>query len=111
MRSIAKLKVANKRKKADRTVGAMLNETRRLLNDFYEPYNQELADILDDDKFLWEPEENDYNSLEDKWILNPKLYYNVSFCDIWYFMCMRRDWCMLIGVWVCKYMFFSVMEC
>jgi N-acetylgalactosamine 4-sulfate 6-O-sulfotransferase len=66
MRSIAKLKVANKRKKADRTVGAMLNETRRLLNEFYEPYNRELADMLDDDKFLWEPEENDYQSLEDK---------------------------------------------
>lgn len=44
----------------------MLNETRQLLNEFYEPYNQELADIMDDDQFLWEPEENDYESMEDK---------------------------------------------
>lgn len=66
MRSIAKMKTANKRKKSDRNVGAMLNETRRLLNEFYEPYNQELADIFEDDKFLWEPEENDYESVEDK---------------------------------------------
>nr|XP_022345100.1 carbohydrate sulfotransferase 15-like isoform X1 [Crassostrea virginica]XP_022345101.1 carbohydrate sulfotransferase 15-like isoform X1 [Crassostrea virginica] len=66
MRSIVKLKVANKRKKGDRSVGLMLNETRQLLNEFYEPYNQELADIMDDDQFLWEPEENDYESMEDK---------------------------------------------
>lgn len=66
MRSIAKLKVANKRKKWDRNVGPMLNVTRKMLNDFYKPYNEELAEIMNDDQFLWEPEDYDYESVEDK---------------------------------------------
>lgn len=66
MRSIAKLKVANKRKKWDRSVGPMLNVTRKMLNEFYKPYNEELAEIMNDDQFLWEPEDYDYESVEDK---------------------------------------------
>lgn len=81
MRSIVKLKVANKRKKGDRSVGLMLNETRQLLNEFYEPYNQELADIMDDDQFLWEPEENDYESMEDKWISIPTIIFLKVKCE------------------------------
>lgn len=44
----------------------MLNVTRKMLNDFYNPYNEELAEIMNDDQFLWEPEDNDYESMEDK---------------------------------------------
>lgn len=32
----------------------MLNETKRLLNDFYKPFNVKLAKLLGDDKWLWE---------------------------------------------------------
>lgn len=39
-----------------------------MLNDFYKPYNEELAEIMNDDQFLWEPEDYDYESVEDKWI-------------------------------------------
>ena len=59
----------------------MLNETRQLLNEFYEPYNQELADIMDDDQFLWEPEENDYESMEDKWISIPTIIFLKVKCE------------------------------
>lgn len=31
----------------------MWNETWILLQNFYEPYNRQLADMLSDDKFLW----------------------------------------------------------
>lgn len=58
--------MANKRKKWDRNVGPMLNVTRKMLNDFYNLYNEELAEIMNDDQFLWEPEDNDYESMEDK---------------------------------------------
>lgn len=58
--------MANKRKKWDRNVGPMLNVTRKMLNDFYNPYNEKLAEIMNDDQFLWEPEDNDYESMEDK---------------------------------------------
>jgi len=34
-------------------VGHMLDKTRRLLDDFYLPYNKMLADILFDKKFVW----------------------------------------------------------
>ena len=35
----------------------MLPETRKLLEDFYTPYNMELAELLGDDSFLWQPVE------------------------------------------------------
>ena len=31
----------------------MLNETREILRDFYEPYNRRLAALLNDDAYLW----------------------------------------------------------
>ena len=31
----------------------MLNETRDLLQEFYQPYNRMLAELLQDDKWLW----------------------------------------------------------
>lgn len=34
-------------------VGKMLPKTRSILENFYKPYNKQLADILDDDRFLW----------------------------------------------------------
>ncbi|XP_072029692.1 carbohydrate sulfotransferase 15-like [Amphiura filiformis] len=33
--------------------GPMLEETKQLLNKFYKPTRQELADVLKDDRFLW----------------------------------------------------------
>jgi len=33
---------------------AMSTEARRLLDDFYRPYNEKLAKLLDDDRFLWD---------------------------------------------------------
>ena len=32
---------------------AMMNETREILDDFFRPYNRLLADLLHDDRFLW----------------------------------------------------------
>ena len=34
----------------------MLPETRRLLDDFYRPFNVKLAELLGDTSFLWEGE-------------------------------------------------------
>jgi len=34
--------------------GNMLSWTAALLNEFYAPYNTELARILQDDRFLWQ---------------------------------------------------------
>ncbi len=31
----------------------MLNVTRKILDDFYRPYNQDLADLLQDSRFLY----------------------------------------------------------
>ena len=31
----------------------MRNDTRELLQTFFAPFNQKLADLLDDDRFLW----------------------------------------------------------
>lgn len=35
----------------------MRNDTRKLLNDFFKPYNQKLAELLGDKKYLWQPSE------------------------------------------------------
>ena len=45
--------VANKRTKKRLDVGEMLPETRRLLSNFYRPYNRILAEYYHDDKFLF----------------------------------------------------------
>ncbi|XP_078698377.1 carbohydrate sulfotransferase 15-like [Branchiostoma floridae x Branchiostoma belcheri] len=34
-------------------IGQMLPKTRKILNEFYEPYNQRLAVLLNDTDFLW----------------------------------------------------------
>ena len=44
----------NTRRKEDRQLGQMMPETRRLLEDFHRPYNVRLADLLDDQRFLWD---------------------------------------------------------
>ena len=84
----------------------MLNETRQLLNEFYEPYNQELADIMDDDQFLWEPEENDYESMEDKWISIPTIIFLKVKCEWIKIVRFQR---FFFYVWVNVYVFFRVM--
>ncbi|XP_033756313.1 carbohydrate sulfotransferase 15-like [Pecten maximus] len=45
--------IANERKNKDKQVGQMMEKTKELLREFYEPYNRELADLLGDDRFLW----------------------------------------------------------
>ncbi|KAK2180939.1 hypothetical protein NP493_419g02005 [Ridgeia piscesae] len=45
-------RVRNKRPKKKRA-RSMLNETRILLEQFYRPFNERLASLLGDDKFLW----------------------------------------------------------
>ncbi|ESO98385.1 hypothetical protein LOTGIDRAFT_214000 [Lottia gigantea] len=45
--------VANTRKKGDRKFGKMKEETRKLLGDFYEPYNKKLSALLNDNRFMW----------------------------------------------------------
>lgn len=45
--------VSNKRKYKDTLIGKMKNETRTLLNEFYEPYNKQLSELLKDERFLW----------------------------------------------------------
>ncbi|XP_060065551.1 carbohydrate sulfotransferase 15-like [Ylistrum balloti] len=45
--------IANGRKNKDKRVGQMLDKTKQLLQEFYEPYNLELAALLGDDRFLW----------------------------------------------------------
>ena len=35
----------------------MRNDTRKLLNEFFKPYNQKLAELLGDPKYLWQPTE------------------------------------------------------
>lgn len=46
-------KKANTRRMKDKLLGDMLPETRVLLNNFYRPFNKELATLLRDDQFLW----------------------------------------------------------
>eukprot|EP00058_Branchiostoma_floridae_P020358 XP_002605848.1 hypothetical protein BRAFLDRAFT_90833 [Branchiostoma floridae] len=41
------------RKPKDARVGPMLPKTQRILNEFYRPYNQRLAALLNDRRFLW----------------------------------------------------------
>ncbi|KAL3892180.1 hypothetical protein ACJMK2_004414 [Sinanodonta woodiana] len=44
-------KVANTRRDSDVSIGSMLPKTRHILNTFYRPFNQKLADLLQDEKF------------------------------------------------------------
>lgn len=45
---------ANQRKESFRFLGPMLNETKTLLDNFYRPFNQRLAELLGDGTFLWQ---------------------------------------------------------
>lgn len=46
-------KVYNKNKKKS-LVGDMFDSTRKILQEFYKPYNKDLANLLNDPKFKWE---------------------------------------------------------
>ena len=43
----------NQRRQKDREVGPMFPETRTLLEEFFRPCNEDLAKLLNDDRFLW----------------------------------------------------------
>lgn len=43
----------NQKKSQFKAVGAMWNVTRVILDNFYRPFNEEIAQLLDDDRFLW----------------------------------------------------------
>lgn len=42
------------RNSQDKAVGDMLPETRKLLTNFYRKYNEQLATMLGDQRFLWQ---------------------------------------------------------
>jgi len=44
---------SNIRKDDDRKLGSMHEETRELLEEFYHVYNEDLAAMFSDTKFLW----------------------------------------------------------
>ena len=46
-------KQSNSREPKQQKLGDMWNKTRTLLQQWYAPYNQRLAQILNDDKYLW----------------------------------------------------------
>ena len=46
-------KVANKN---DYAIGPMHNETQELLDEFYLPHIERLAEVLKDERFLWKKE-------------------------------------------------------
>ncbi len=50
VKMIKKYQATKKEKKGH---GNILPKTRRLLEEFYEPYNKQLGDFLKDDRFLW----------------------------------------------------------
>jgi len=39
--------------KSKKTLGKMFNATRILLNEFFQPYNENLAFLLNDNRYLW----------------------------------------------------------
>lgn len=45
---------SNTRKPADKNLGPMLPITKQILRDFYRPFNEKLAKVLDNDSYLWE---------------------------------------------------------
>ncbi|XP_045184339.2 carbohydrate sulfotransferase 15-like [Mercenaria mercenaria] len=44
----------NNTTKKKRKYGSMLNETKRVLQEFYRPYNQEMAEAMKDDRYLFD---------------------------------------------------------
>ncbi|KAM9803826.1 carbohydrate sulfotransferase 15-like [Neosynchiropus ocellatus] len=51
--ALAKQPMYNSRREKDRNLGPMLPTTRTLLREYYKPFNQKLAGVLDDAVFLW----------------------------------------------------------
>ncbi|CAL8299201.1 unnamed protein product [Merluccius merluccius] len=51
--AVTKRPMSNTRRAADRRLGPMLNATRSLLREFQQPFNAKLADLLDNEAFLW----------------------------------------------------------
>lgn len=47
----------NERKPRNKRIGGMLPETRELLTSFYQPFNEDLAKLLQNEKYLWKKEE------------------------------------------------------
>ncbi|XP_062927933.1 carbohydrate sulfotransferase 15 [Mobula hypostoma] len=45
---------SNTRRPKDKSLGPMLPETRKILEEFYRPFNEQLALLLNNDSFLWE---------------------------------------------------------
>ncbi|KAL4231189.1 Carbohydrate sulfotransferase 15 [Mactra antiquata] len=45
--------MSNVRKDEDKQLGGMYEKTRKLLQQFYKPFNVELASLLDDNRYLW----------------------------------------------------------
>ncbi|KAK0142120.1 Carbohydrate sulfotransferase 15 [Merluccius polli] len=45
---------SNTRTESNRNLGPMLAVTRELLQDFYQPFNQKLAQVLQNNSFLWD---------------------------------------------------------
>ncbi|XP_070833621.1 carbohydrate sulfotransferase 15-like [Chaetodon trifascialis] len=50
---VMKKRVANSRRMKDRKLGPMLPATRDLLREFYQPFNRKLANLLNNNAFLW----------------------------------------------------------
>ncbi|KAG5831166.1 hypothetical protein ANANG_G00300930 [Anguilla anguilla] len=45
--------VSNTRRPADKNLGPMLPVTKEILQDFYSPFNEKLAKVLNNDSFMW----------------------------------------------------------
>ncbi|XP_030842414.1 carbohydrate sulfotransferase 15-like [Strongylocentrotus purpuratus] len=43
----------NQRKQEDRSLGKLLPASQQLLDEFYKPFNEDLAQLLQDKKYLW----------------------------------------------------------
>jgi hypothetical protein len=53
LKEIAEQSRAFERNTKHKALGDMLQETRTMLQDFYMPYNRQLAYMIKDPKFLW----------------------------------------------------------
>ena len=53
MEKVAGKKAANQGTAEYKKIGHMLPETKRILDDFYQPFITRLAEILNDKRFLW----------------------------------------------------------
>ncbi|XP_035686733.1 carbohydrate sulfotransferase 15-like [Branchiostoma floridae] len=55
-KSIFGFRKRNSQKRKYDSIGQMLPKTRRILNEFYRPYNERLAELLNNADFLWQKE-------------------------------------------------------